>query len=110
MAAGMGFAGLALLLSVGSQRRDFGRRRALGASRSLLTVLVLLEATIPAALGAVGGTVLGMVGVWFMTGGMPGSWFAASVPTLTIVAVVVGAVPAAMTAALRDPVAILRVP
>ena len=107
---GMAFAGLALMLSVGSQRRDFGRRRALGASRSMLIVLVLLEATIPAIIGATVGTVLGTCIVLLTSGETPGPQFVLSVPVLTVLAVVVGALPAALTAAIRDPVAILRVP
>ncbi|MDR3069617.1 MAG: hypothetical protein LBU38_01235, partial [Propionibacteriaceae bacterium] len=110
MAAGMAFAGLALMLSVGGQRRDFGRRRALGASRSLLITLVMLEGVTPAAIGAIAGTALGMTGVILTTETLPDAAFTASIPILTTIAVMVGALPAALTAAYRDPVNILRVP
>jgi len=110
LGAGMAFIGLTLTLSVGSQRRDFGRRRALGASRSMLIVLVILEATIPAFLGSVIGTAAGGAALLLLHGIAPGLPFILSVPILSVLAAVVGSIPAALTAAFRDPVATLRVP
>ncbi|MCL2595453.1 MAG: hypothetical protein FWD83_08045 [Promicromonosporaceae bacterium] len=110
LAAGMGFTGLALALSVGAQRRDFGRRRALGASRSLLMSLVLLEGAIPALLGAIAGTSIGIITLALLHDVTPDLAFALSVPALALIAVLIASIPAALTAAYRDPVAILRVP
>jgi len=110
LVAGMGFTGLALALSVGAQRRDFGRRRALGASRSLLMSLVLLEGAIPALLGAIAGTTIGIAALALIYDVASDLAFTLSVPALAIIAVIIASVPAALTAAYRDPVAIVRVP
>ncbi|MCL1900502.1 MAG: FtsX-like permease family protein, partial [Promicromonosporaceae bacterium] len=110
LAAGMGFTGLALALSVGAQRRDFGRRRALGASRSLLMTFVILEGAMPAALGALVGTAGGVTILALIHGVTADPAFVASVPILAILAVVLASIPVALAAAFRDPVAILRVP
>jgi putative ABC transport system permease protein len=110
IAAGMAFAGVAMMLSVGSQRRDFGRRRALGASRSLLRALVVLEGMVPAVIGAIAGSALGMALLSLIFDTLPGPWFALSIPALSTIAMICGSIPAALTAATRDPVSILRVP
>jgi len=110
LAAGLLFIGVTLTLSVGAQRRDFGRRRALGASRSLLITLVILEAVLPAFYGGIIGTAIGAIVLLGIHQVSPGFGFLAAVPILSLLAAIIGAIPAALTAALRDPVATLRVP
>ena len=98
--------GLNVYGAVTSRRRDFGRRRALGASRSAIVALVVTQTAIVAALGAAVGSFL--IQRW--TGSGPDPSFALAVATLVILAALVSAVPPALVAAYRDPVRILRVP
>jgi len=88
---------------------EWGRRRALGASRAQLVTLAALRVTI----GAIAGGAVG-VGVAF---GIAASqqWtadalFAGAVAVLTINIAVLAALPPAVRAAWRDPVAVLRTP
>lgn len=110
MAAGLVFTAVTLYASIGARRRDFGRRRALGASRSALVVIVVGQALWPAVLGVVAGITAGLATVVTLTGGLPPATFTAAVAVLTVLSAVVASVPAALLAALRDPVRILRVP
>ena len=110
VAAGMVLIGLAMTLALVSRRRDFGRRRALGASRSALVALTLLEAGIPVIIGAVTGTVLGAVGITVLAGAAPPPLFTAGAFVLIAVTGTASAVIPAVIAARRDPLRILRVP
>lgn len=110
VAAGLVVVGLTMVLSVTARRRDIGRRRALGATRSAVLVLVAVQAVVPAAVGAVVGTAGGVAVVLAMAGNAPAADMTAAVPLLAVVAAAVGSLPAAALAALRDPVAVLRVP
>ena len=95
---------------VAGRRRDLGRQRALGASRSAIVALVVLQSAVAGAAGAVAGTAAGTLLV-LQTSGRVLPWgFAAGVVVLSGVVGVVGAVPPAVLAARRDPVRILRVP
>lgn len=96
--------------AVSARRRDFGRRRALGASRSLTAALVLVQTAITSALGAVAGTALGLVVVSRLAGALPAPSFVAGVGVLATLAALLAAIPPAAVAAFRDPVRILRVP
>lgn len=110
VAAGMVLIGLAMTLALVSRRRDFGRRRALGASRSALIALTLMEAGIPVVLGAVAGTVLGAIGIAVLAGAAPPLLFIAGAFVLIAVTGTASAVVPAVIAARRDPLRILRVP
>lgn len=59
MAAGALLTAIVVFADVLVRRKDIGRRRALGASRTIIIVLVLLRTAYPAVLGAVLETVLG---------------------------------------------------
>jgi putative ABC transport system permease protein len=107
---GMSFIAIAIALSVGSQRRDFGRRRALGASRSFLVSSVLVETSAPTTLGVVFGTAVSLLIMAIADQPIPSIGFVASVPTLSLIASIVATIPSALLAALRNPVSILRVP
>ncbi|NNH05702.1 ABC transporter permease [Cellulomonas fimi] len=99
-----------VLGAVQGRRRDLGRRRALGASRSAIVALVLLQTLGAGCLGALLGTVAGLAAASAWTGATPPWTFAAGVGTTAVLMGLVGAVPPALLAAFRDPVRILRVP
>ena len=96
--------------SVAARRHDFGRRRALGANRSTLVGLVLAQATIPAAAGAVVGAATGTITDHALSHTWPPASFTVAVALLVTIAAMTAALPAALTASLRDPVRTLRVP
>jgi putative ABC transport system permease protein len=91
------------------QRRDLGRRRALGAPRWALIGLVVSRTTIAAAPGAVAGTVAGLAALAPSSGFTPAD-FTAAVALLTVLAAAVASVLPAVLAATRDPVSVLRMP
>lgn len=96
--------------SVTARRKDFGRRRALGAERATIIALVTLQATITGSLGAALGSLIGGGIVWRLTGEPPNAGFATAVATLAMLATIIAAAPPAMIAAHRDPIRELRVP
>ena len=93
-----------------TRRRDFGRRRALGATRASIAALVVLQQAATAFVGVLLGLGIGTGISLQLTGGMPDAQFAAAVAVLAILVTVVSALIPALIAATRDPVAILRVP
>ena len=101
---------LALLALTHLRRREFGRRRALGASQSIVLSLVLGQTTFSAALGAALGT-LGIT-IWMHSqdGGPPPWPFLAAIAILTITCAALAALVPALVAARRDPLKELRVP
>lgn len=109
---GVGLVVVAVTLfgAVSQRRRDFGRRRALGASRSTLVWLVLIQSLVASGLGAILGVSVGLIAVQRLAGGLPSTTFTLGVFTLAVLAALVAAVPPAVVAAVRDPVRILRVP
>ncbi len=110
IAGGAVLVAVAMYAATAARRRDFGRRRAIGASRSALTLLVALQGTLPAVAGSVLGTLLGVVVVHRFSGAGPPVFFTLSVPALLIVSAVLATLPAALSAAGRDPVRVVRVP
>ena len=110
IAAGMLLIGLSMTLALVSRRRDFGRRRALGATRSTLVALTLAEAGIPVLLGAAMGTAAGAAAIAITAGTLPPLLFATGAFVLiTITGTASAAIPAVI-AARYDPLKILRVP
>jgi len=99
-----------MLGAVAGRRRDFGRRRALGASRSAVVVLVLVQSVCAAVVGALVGTAGGLMALTTTHSDLPGIRFVVGVAGLAVLVTLVGAVPPAVAAARRDPVRILRVP
>ena len=92
------------------RRRDFGRRRGLGATRSLITGLLVCQVTLLAAVGAVIGTV-GTVGFLVATGNpLPGGRFTVALLLASVLTAALAAIPPAALAARRDPLHELRVP
>ncbi len=109
---GVGLLIIAVTLTgaVSQRRRDFGRRRALGATRSAIAVLVLTQTAAASVLGAAVGVAVGLIVVRRLAGSLPSPAFVLGVTTLAILAGLVAALPPACLAATRDPVRILRVP
>ena len=110
LGAGLGLVVLNMYGAVTTRRRDFGRRRALGASRGTIVALVTLQTAITGLLGAALGTAIGAAVVWRLTDLLPDLRFAVAVGVLAIIATIAAAVPPALVAAHRDPVKVLRVP
>lgn len=107
---GLALVTLTMIGAVTSKRRDHGRLRALGASRTDILVLVATQALLPAVLGSLAGIVAGLVINRVNGYDPPPGTFTTAVAVLAVLTSVVAAVPAATTAALREPVRLLRVP
>lgn len=107
---GMILVAIVMYAAAAAKLRDFGRRRALGASRSALVALVMLQSALPSLAGSVVGSLMGVALVWQLSAVLPPLAFSVSIPLLAIVTAIVASVPAALLAAFRDPVRILRVP
>lgn len=92
------------------RRREFGRRRALGASQALIVGLLLLQTGMLAALAAILSTLLTLG--WFALRELPSPTplFAAAVAGVAIVTALVAALVPALLAARREPLHELRVP
>ncbi|MCM3661890.1 permease [Georgenia satyanarayanai] len=91
------------------RRNDLGRRRALGATRTTIVLLVVSRTAIPALLGAAVGTLAGVLITQRLHAAPPGD-FTAGTALLAILAAIISSVPPALYAAFRDPVRILRTP
>lgn len=104
MAAAVVFAGTV------AARRDFGRRRALGATRLQLTLLVLLGTLWPASIGAALGVLAGWGYLGSRLGVLPDWRYPVAIGTVTIMGLVAASIFPAAVAATRDPLRVLRVP
>ncbi len=92
------------------RRKDFGRRRALGASRSIIVALVSVSTLIIAlAASALGGAIALTI---LSVGGepLPGWDFTGATLILAAAAAGIGALPPSVAASRRDPLSELRVP
>mgnify|MGYP000879843636 CR=1 FL=1 len=88
---------------------EWGRRRALGASRGQLVMLAALRVMIGAVAGAVVG--VGIAVAVARSGRWDVDWlFTSAVAVLTVNVAVVATLPPAIRAAWRDPVSVLRTP
>lgn len=110
LAAGLVLTALAVYGAVTSRRKDFGRRRALGASRPTIVALVALQTGAAAVSGAVIGTVITGVALTQTSGQAPDTPFTMAIAILAVLTAVLAAIPPAVVAAYRDPVRVLRVP
>ncbi len=107
---GLLLVGLNLYGAVTTRRRDFGRRRALGATRPTIIGLIATQTLLLAALGAALGATVATTLIWQRTG-LPPDWpFTTAIITLTTLAATTASLPPAIIAAYRDPLTILRVP
>lgn len=97
--------GVALL-----RRREFGRRRSLGATRTWLITFVTSQVLVLVGIGAVIGTATGLIILKSEGAPLPTPSFVVAVLVLSIGASAIFALLPATYAASRDPVAELRVP
>jgi putative ABC transport system permease protein len=92
------------------RRKDFGRRRALGASQSLIVAILLTQMAVLSVIGAILGSAGAAIGL-IATGDPLPSWdFFTAVCILATVTGLVAALAPALAAARRDPLKELRVP
>lgn len=110
LGVGVAIVTVTMLGAVSSRRRDFGRRRALGATRSSLIALVLIHTAVAAVAGCLLGLTAGLITVQIVAGSLPAFSFVAAVAGLCILVALLGALVPALAAAYRDPMRILRVP
>lgn len=92
------------------RRRDFGRRRALGASQAFIVALVVTRTTLSAVIGAVLGILTGLGLTVILGDPLPGPAFTASLALLAVAVSVVAALAPAVVASRREPLVELRVP
>ncbi len=110
LGAGLILTGLNVYGTVTTRRRDFGRRRALGASRSTIITLIAVQTFLTAALGAITGSIITAALLQRLTNNATDLRFATAITILATFAASLAAIPPALIAAYRDPVRILRVP
>lgn len=92
------------------RRKDFGRRRALGASQGLIVGLLLTQTAVVAAIGAVAGAVAAGLGLVASHDPLPDPAYFAAVCVLAVFVSIVAAAVPAVVASRRDPLTELRVP
>jgi putative ABC transport system permease protein len=92
------------------RRKDFGRRRALGAARSLVVVLLVVQVGLLAVAGSFIGSVAAAALLWVAHDPIPGLDYFVAVAVAGILCCLVAAVAPALIAASRDPLRELRVP
>lgn len=92
------------------RRKDFGRRRALGASQALIVALLMTQMAILAIIGATSGTAGALVALTIIGDPLPGVPFVIAVAVLATAVGLVAALAPALAAATRDPIRELRVP
>ena len=91
------------------RRKDFGRRRALGAPRSLIIALVVLQAAFLSLSGALLGTAAAVAWLIASHDPIPGAGYLIAIPILAIAIGVLASVAPALAAANREPIRELRV-
>lgn len=110
MGVGAMIMAVTMLSATIARRREFGRRRALGATRSALVATLLAQAAIGAVFGIALGIAGGLAALAATTGSLPTWQFVAGVAGLALLLTLGAAAPIATYAAHRDPLRILRVP
>jgi putative ABC transport system permease protein len=99
-----------LLALVTMRRKDFGRRRALGATQSLIVALLLGQLGLLATIGAAVGVAAALLSLAVTGDPLPGARFTLAVAVAGVLTAMLGALPPAILAARRDPLHELRVP
>jgi putative ABC transport system permease protein len=92
------------------RRKDFGRRRALGASQRLIIALLVTQTAILAASGAVLGTATAVVVLATANDPLPGPDYLLGIAVLAVTVGVLASLAPALAAARREPITELRVP
>lgn len=98
-------AGLVML-----RRKDFGRRRALGATQGLIIALLLTQVGLCAFIGTVLGSVGALTALATTSQPLPGAEFTGAVAVAALVTALLAALAPALAAARREPLYELRVP
>ena len=110
LGAGSFFVMAVVFADVLVRRRDLGRRRTLGGTRSDLAALVMIRTSYTAAMGAALGCALAWLINWFTDGVATPVDFTLAVGVLGVLVAIVAGIPPAVFAARRDPVAVMRTP
>jgi putative ABC transport system permease protein len=110
LAASAVLVGMIQMVLVTMNRKDYGRRRALGARRSLIVQLVSAIALIEGMAGTVFGILLANTTMFALADPLPDAWFQSSVVVLALAASLAGSIVPAWFASHRDPISELRVP
>ncbi|MEZ3161174.1 FtsX-like permease family protein [Microbacterium sp. BWT-B31] len=92
------------------RRKDFGRRRALGATRGLIVVLLVTQTGLLALAGIALGLGVSLLTLTVIRAPLPGMEFTAALTILALAASLVAALVPALIASLREPIRELRVP
>lgn len=92
------------------RRKDYGRRRALGATRGLIVALLLTQTALLAATGVVVGVSAATVVLLTLRDPLPGIAFAGALGILAVVTALLAALVPALVASRREPIRELRVP
>ncbi|MFJ4027587.1 FtsX-like permease family protein [Paenarthrobacter sp. NPDC089989] len=92
------------------RRRDFGRRRALGATRGLIMTLQLLQVSLVATIGVLVGTGIAVIALLLNRDTLPDWKFTVALSILSVLIAITSALLPASVAARRDPVKELRIP
>lgn len=110
LALGMVLTSVTQFGAVASRRREYGRQRALGASRGDLATVVFAQVIACSGTGACLGVGFGYLTVEVLDGSTPPLSFSIGVAVLVVLSALVAAVVPAAAAMRADPVRILRVP
>jgi putative ABC transport system permease protein len=94
--------------AIAERRREFGLRRTQGATRTTIGALVVIEALTLAMIGATVGSIIGETIVLMQAGALPDPGLSFAIAIVTCLASAVGAMPAALLAAYREPLVVLR--
>ncbi len=92
------------------RRKDFGRRRALGATRALVVGLLLTQTLILAIIGVAAGIIVAIVVLLAAGDPLPGMTFFTATGILAVATAVIAALVPALVASRREPIKELRVP
>jgi putative ABC transport system permease protein len=92
------------------RRKDFGRRRALGATKSLIVTLLLIQTGLLALAGIAGGIATACVLLLVEGDPVPDPDYILALGVLTLAAVLLAALVPALSASRKEPIRELRVP
>ncbi len=110
LAGAGGLLALITSISVLLKRTDLGRRRALGATRGYVLLLVLSQTAITSGVGAIVGAVASHLYRWFSSQAAPAFEFSSAVVVLVTGASILAGLIPAIAAAKSDPIKVLRLP
>lgn len=110
LGVGVALGSVVSFVSVSLRRRDFGRRRALGASRLQLVSVIVVASGIAVLAGAVLGSLTSTFAFHLIGRPVPPTDFTIATAYIAVVVLTASTAVPAIIAAFRDPVSALRVP